>query len=1162
VTSPAAAEPVFDRVAGPPALYALSSRGEAAAPGYWAGYRPSRTLPLTPSLTLDTAWRDPGGVYLFCGRTPADAVAFQVALDELLGRISPGGAVRMLWLDDPNAAAADWTPATLLATATGQGAGIRWTVSQPARFAAGDHAVVVRNSAGMALAGGATAAVRLAGADIMSLSAPGGDYPSVDGSVSLPLTGRGVGAWAAQLSLNRSTDKPLALAGLESQFRYSIADPQELDPGAPGPGTRTVRMPLLRPYTGEVIGPMTFDPVNIRVPDRTAIGLGLTGRPKPVLGSYLRSPLGHPLTLTPAADGSPWPARLVFNLAVPGGSAGPPCYLTLDGAFELASPAGDPRLAFGLSGLEYADFRGRPATCRFVAGQPAFADAAGELTDAATTAYLDLLPGQAGGPSLIYCAQSDLAPWYSAASPDASGFLAPIELPAATLPGWPTAAPGPGVPAGCYESVDPAELDAAGWLDAAVLAPARRAAIGGGAPAMAVAVRAVTPQGMLATADANRAGWNELQVGSFPGARIPDLAFTDVSAELRGALQASELCMVIADPAELLRNASVRYRLTPKELDLLRAADVPEVIVSELNRQLGPNFPTFANETAFTARVGPIAGTYLPDVLEVAGQLRVTLDDWTFQLSPRSWRVREHSPDSFTIMLVKFSGRPVADLAADPAAWTWPKAAGDPAVTSGLLAGMVKEAAAAPPDSPDGRFYAGVLADPRWTGVLFLNAPVVTGELPDELRFVTAGIDTGNFYAQHIALTRTPVELIPGGHVSLGRTDASGLIRYVDATELAPERTVPFAFVTQRLEVAFAGGTISELDAQVQLVVNELFGSRLTRLDPVGGNSLTLTGAYQWQDGVPGYRFALDRTAVYATDGAALESVEVLGAAVRTVAVDGQQDRVAVEFGLGGKLRFTELPFFDLFSYGPQLGVAGDDGPLTDGYLRFDDLTVTMSFPAARPKEQDFTVDEGRLSIDLAGSQPRPGSLAAAFPVRVTGVVAVPAQAGESDGQRPEDLGFAPVLAPVEQVPLRPPWYGLAMRLDLGSLGQLADSAGLTVTLLAGWMPGTDPDNPPVYCGLRLATAGATDLNLPVQGVLRLGFRGFEFIVDRSGQTPSYLLKLQRLALSVLGWSFPPGQSDVLVFGNPESSDATTVGWYAAYTSPDGSSQAGQESQK
>jgi hypothetical protein len=66
--------------------------------------------------------------------------------------------------------------------------------------------------------------------------------------------------------------------------------------------------------------------------------------------------------------------------------------------------------------------------------------------------------------------------------------------------------------------------------------------------------------------------------------------------------------------------------------------------------------------------------------------------------------------------------------------------------------------------------------------------------------------------------------------------------------------------------------------------------------------------------------------------------------------------------------------------------------------------------------------------------------------------------------------------------------------------------------------------------------------------VLRLAFRSMQFVVD--DDTRGYMLRLRRLALSILGWSFPPGNIDVFLFGNREGDGKASLGWYAAYAAP------------
>jgi hypothetical protein len=45
-----------------------------------------------------------------------------------------------------------------------------------------------------------------------------------------------------------------------------------------------------------------------------------------------------------------------------------------------------------------------------------------------------------------------------------------------------------------------------------------------------------------------------------------------------------------------------------------------------------------------------------------------------------------------------------------------------------------------------------------------------------------------------------------------------------------------------------------------------------------------------------------------------------------------------------------------------------------------------------------------------------------------------------------------------------------------------------------------------------------------------------------------YMLKFRGVSLNLLTLTFPPGDIDVYLFGNPATGDAAQLGWYAAYS--------------
>jgi len=1165
-------EPGFRQV-GSIDLYALSSAADTGLPGYWAGYRPNPSSRFGETVTLDQAWNDSGGVYLFLNATPSDFGAFLTSLEALLARVSPTGGVRFLWLADPNQAPALWQFQTLQAAPADGG----WKVLREARFALGEYELDVDRGAVLTPATAPSPGWGV-GVDSVRLLAPGGGYASDAGTAWLPLAGQNLGAWTAALTLAGSEGGD-DLARLGVELRYST-------PAEEG-AVAAVPMPILRQNGAPLKMGLAFDPLNLLAPDRTQPApppcrtrLDFAAG-SPALGSTLLTTLGYPTTLTPlAAPSSPlWAARLAFCFnplladAVED-EAFRRYHLAPDGAFTLGSKG--ERLALGLSGIECVEI---PAsgelTALFEAGREAFAPASSGKTPAAeaegappkpllsghgTTAYATFLPS-APGAGLTYYAQPRQAPLHVPGAELGKGFMKYHEMPAATLPAPAadaTAAPAT-LPVGAYAGVPEEDGALARALEQRAIAPARRAAIGlpteradaeadGGPPL------AVTPQGLVSILSASGEDWEGVVLANMRSSGR-QLAFSPVGPNFQAALQSNEVFFVASDPKALMTETSVEYRLDPATLELLPAAGVPPQTVQALEALLKPQgYPTFPTEDAFAAAIEPTAGKEsMAKILPVAGQLIADVEDWNFQLSPRSWRTEADSP---TMMLVKYCSRSLEELVADTAGWGWPAAAADAsgslATTQATLQEMFTAAAAAPSGTPYARFYSEVVSNPWWNGILFLNAPVAIAQFPPELQFLTAGIESERFYAHHVGFSLTPFEAAGEG-VALGQTAVFGLIDYSDPADLVLTSNVPLAFKTNALRVRFANAAVADFSAEVELMVNRLFGALLTKADPARGNNLVLHGSYQRQNGKPTYAFTLEGKNEFAVAASALQSIEVLGVQLQTATGTAAASTVAVDFVLAGNLRFVEPPEFDPFCWGPERGAPPGQQP-ADGWLRFGNLAVRMSFDLATPRQQTFDVGEQRLSFDLANSRARPRSLAASFPVSLTGFLASPKvmKEGKSEpGQKPEDLGYGSVLAPLDQSTLEPPWYGLVLTLSLGTLGAAGGGVPLSLSVLAAWAPGSAEEQP-VYLGIGLPGAHASGIAWSLEGVLRFGFRTIQFqAAEMPGGKRAYTLLLRRLALSVLGWSFPPGNADVYLFGNPEGDPKAALGWYAAYDGTD-----------
>lgn len=1102
--------PVYTAVSDDSRLYASSAWPEGGFAGYWC----STSAAFAGTATLAQSWADVGGFFVIAQTLPGDLVAFAQQVAQLAPRISPTGLVKVLWIANTVESSWNyWSTATLTALPQATPAG-PWALVTPAKWVLGDYRVDIAAGSTLSLQNAATGyGLTLAAA--ATTFTHGSFSIGASGTAMLALAGATTGALGMPLTLRAQQPDPLDQLGV--MLRYATTpDPADAEATAQNVA-RYLSMPVLRLRSGSLTAKLFFDASAMLDARRTYVDLMPSGAAPYALASAFVTTLGYRTTLTPRAALSSVPTgRLAFCkspvFAVEGANAGNEVYhLAPDGCFSvgvivpvsvqqrrelLTASAGETekdQWMFGSSGAEYVTLDSSSSDVAvFCSGKPAFVpdnppDGTSPLRASATTAYMTLLPGTASGAGLGYYAQPIQAPLFKAASDLGDGFLDFHPMLSGQLPATTDAADlsAQWVPAGAYRWLDAADIALARKIEASVLAPVRRAVIGGMAPSMkadapVAPTYAVTPQGLLAELSADGASWAGILFASLPSSS-QSLLFTPIGEKFALALQANQLFFVVADAAEFLRQSGV-----------------------------GPD------------------------------GLNGTLDGWTFRLSPNDWRTPLQ--DDPTLMIFKYCNRSLVDLAADTSAWSWREAAGNVPQTQKqlqtLLATARERLAIDPPipGDPYVIFYKEIANNPAWNGVLFFNAPVDLGLMPPDLKFLAAGIDPTRFYAHHVGFSVTPIE-VSSGAITPGQTAAFGLIDYEDQEDIAPSTTIPFGFKTMQLKIRFANARIADFAAQCELMTNMLFGAPLAKQDTMHGNNLVMDGTCQRVAGVPSYSFSLDGQNLFDAQGSAMVSVEVLSVRIDTVtAADG--DAVTSSFTLQGNLRFRELTAFDMFGYGP-------DSQGNDGYLRFTGLSIRMQFSLSAPKEQAFTAFESATTLDPVNSVLRKNAVAANFPLRVS-AIEIATVGTDGKGLTPEQLGFVSIACPLDQTPMSAPWYGLLFTVDLGSLGALSGSVGLGMTVVAAWSTGAG-EEPPVYLGLKLASFIPGGGSLPLQGVLKLGFRGFEFIAYQAGVDQlGYQLWMRRFALSVLCWSFPPGNADLVLFGAP-SHPQGSLGWYAAY---------------
>jgi hypothetical protein len=324
-----------------------------------------------------------------------------------------------------------------------------------------------------------------------------------------------------------------------------------------------------------------------------------------------------------------------------------------------------------------------------------------------------------------------------------------------------------------------------------------------------------------------------------------------------------------------------------------------------------------------------------------------------------------------------------------------------------------------------------------------------------------------------------------------------------------------------------------------------LFGEEAILDIPDHGNNLILNGIYQKHDGHNSYVFLEDETNAFAMQSFVLNEVVINHAQFITVIPPDGLDpgaTVQTKFILSGIIRFEALPNFDVFSFGYR---DDEDADVAKG-LFFSNLTIHMNFPPEAPSQKTFTFDAANLSFDLSRSKARVASFYNHFPLKLNGLIQ------SAGAATPGDMGFISAVSPLPQGRLESNWYGFTYKLDLGTLGSLTSDVGFVVEVFAGWAPEEADYN--VYIGVKLPGSKSAAAEIPIEGVLKMVFKKIEFTANPTPANPAtgraagvaYMLKFRSIALSLLGFQFPPGQVDMYIFGNPRG-NRSALGWYAAY---------------
>lgn len=1081
-------------------LFFLSSSGNTQGISSKAAFLPTKDVS-EQEIAFSDSWKndDYRGIYFFLGDTVSDQGKFVNDVKSYIGT----DTVRFLWIKNPNDPVNEWSADQLQVNQDPQsGTGV---ISQVSPISFRNYSLVIGSGCTIGLNApldGFTITKALNMNNIRFETDAGVYSIYTEGEeVALSFKSNEEGAFQFFLLLRDSSENdPVSdIDKLDAGCRFFVDDVQYPDYHY----LQSLRYPILTLQNGPITIYGNLDPVSPLDHSHSYFNFLKPSSQRSEIMSYYRTVIGEPIILTPApSDTSPQGPQLVFSVrpivhpTVQESSQLPytadPFYLTLKGAFKITvgkpslTADGGPvhRIMCGTSGVEYVGLMSEnDYLIHFFPDQPAYA------------------------PHFIHVTGSQ-------SSDNAPPSDAQVLTDLATT-SWAYVTPAKAEPEPVYYAQpEDSLLYEAGMTDQFY---------------KYLEVAACTLPSQMGSDSVQ--GFPMVPYSGVDPNFVED--FRQLELKVLNPYRRKRMYAIKRDTESSQFDEQDRTGVTPQGLIAYFHDSVWEKLTlatfgdSQKQLQLQKiedplKSALLSNQLFLVASVPEKFGGYCVEPFEL------TIRDWNFNLSPSTWN------DYQTIMIIKYSDSSIEELVQNPKAWLWPEAATSD--TQDRLIKIIAEAKENVKTNPDFETFVEAVTSKTWNGILFLNCKVPVTGLPPQLEGIAAGIDPQKFCAHHVGIGIAPTYRDSTG-IHQRNASLFGLIHYNDPGNLFYENK-DYDFKVLSLRILFKNSAIANFSCLIELMINKLFGENSTLKDSQIGNNLIFNGVYQKsQDktGVDSYLFIQEGPNVFEMKTSrVLECVETTKAQFITLHNPTEGDNtVQSKFILWGNLQFKILPL-DVFSFGNEYS---EEGKITEkGQLWFSNLAVNMHFDRGS-QNKTFTFDAGTVAFDMAGSEPRPDSLFSRFPLKVAGMFQA------SQGVTPGGEGIIPVDSPLGQSDLNYPWYALNFGLELGSLGDLAGDAGFVVTLAVCWAPSNDNEYQ-TYLGIKLPNLKNSNSEIPLEGVINLSIGSIELIVE---DKIKYMLKFKTIALKLLGFSFPPGQLDMLLFGNPSVTDRETLGWYAAY---------------
>lgn len=432
--------------------------------------------------------------------------------------------------------------------------------------------------------------------------------------------------------------------------------------------------------------------------------------------------------------------------------------------------------------------------------------------------------------------------------------------------------------------------------------------------------------------------------------------------------------------------------------------------------------------------------------------------------------------------------------------------------------------------------FCKIIQDPEWQGVLFLNVSIDAQSVPVGLQGLLAGISgAAQICLHHLSIKSSHVAFSGGSLKQDGSSSLSGLIYFQDPAFDGKTAVLPgngdFEFRLLELKVLFESSAVKKFESYAQLTVNQLFGLKVTSMgqEKTDNHSILLSGVYQNDSGSPSYHLKSISDSTCFFEESFVNAVTIRNVNLTTVDADAKK----YSFLLDGCIDFAIPGAWgaDLFSFGSE--------DKQSGGLEFQELAINMKGSGAG---QELSMETEQLAFDIDKSLLRKHSLYDSMSLQLEGMIC------GKEGKQPSDFGYLNVTTEFATDQPGESWYGFVFGLNMGSLGELAQKAGIVSKLLIAFSGNeAGKEGQRVSVGIKLPGSGKKDF-LSLQNMLSLSVEQIWLMYDKEKQ--SFFLIFDDIALKLFGlMSIPPSGSTMFyVFGDcSKTGESKELGWYAVY---------------